>query len=79
MIYNVKCSGQYLSENVDRFPFAEKQNFNEANLFENPDHRKHILFINKGITGCGGTTLVAQTALNEHLNVVCLLPTVSAV
>lgn len=60
----INCSGNYLSENIDRFPFAEEG---------------EIRFINKGITGCGGTTLVRNTTLDEKLYTICLMPTRSSV
>ena len=64
-----KCTGKYLSENISEFPFADETFFGE----------KSILFINKGITGCGGTTMVAESAMRLRYNVVCLMPTVSSV
>lgn len=60
----IKCTGNYLSENIDRFPFASKG---------------EIKFIDKGITGCGGTTIAIQTALEEGKKLILALPTVSAV
>lgn len=60
----IKCTGNYLSENIDRFPFA---NNNE------------IKFVDKGITGCGGTTLAIETAIKEGKKLILALPTVSAV
>lgn len=60
----IKVNGQYLSENITSFPFANKG---------------EIKFIDKGITGCGGTTIAIETAINEGRSLVLALPTVSAV
>lgn len=60
----INCTGNYLSENIVRFPFANKG---------------EIKFIDKGITGCGGTTIAIETAINEGRSLVLALPTVSAV
>lgn len=64
MVENINCTGNYLSENIVRFPFAEEGN---------------IKFINKGITGCGGTTIAIETAKKENASIVLLMPTVSAI
>ena len=60
----IKCTGNYLSENVTSFPFA---------------NNGEIKFIDKGITGCGGTTLAIQSAINEEKKLILALPTVSSV
>lgn len=60
----INCTGNYLSENITSFPFANKG---------------EIKFIDKGITGCGGTTIAIETAINEGRSLVLALPTVSAV
>ena len=60
----IKCTGNYLSENINRFPFA---------------NNGEIKFIDKGITGCGGTTLAIESALKEEKKLILALPTVSSV
>lgn len=60
----IKCTGNYLSENVTSFPFA---------------NNGEIKFIDKGITGCGGTTLAIETAIKEGKKLILALPTVSSV
>lgn len=60
----IKCTGNYLSENVTNFPFADNG---------------EIKFIDKGITGCGGTTLAIETAIKEGKKLILALPTVSSV
>lgn len=60
----IKCTGNYLSENVTSFPFA---------------NNGEIKFIDKGITGCGGTTLAIESALQEGKKLILALPTVSSV
>ena len=60
----IKCSGKYLSENIDEFPFAEEGKIN---------------IINKGITGCGGTTLVKDTSLKNGYTTIILMPLKSSV
>lgn len=60
----IKCTGNYLSENVTSFSFA---------------NNGEIKFIDKGITGCGGTTLAIETAIKEGKKLILALPTVSSV
>ena len=61
---NIQCSGKYLSDNIDTFPFASKG---------------EILLFNKGITGCGGTTMVADSTLKDDFMTICLMPTIASV
>lgn len=61
---SITCSGKYLSDNIKTFPFASKG---------------EILLFNKGITGCGGTTMVADSALKDDFLTICLMPTIASV
>lgn len=61
---NIQCSGKYLSDNIDTYPFASKG---------------EILLFNKGITGCGGTTMVADSTLKDDFMTICLMPTIASV
>ena len=64
MSRKINCSGKYLSDNIETFPFASKG---------------EILLFNKGITGCGGTTMVADSTLKDDFLTICLMPSIASV
>ena len=64
MSKSITCSGKYLSDNIKTFPFASKG---------------EILLFNKGITGCGGTTMVADSTLKYDFLTICLMPSIASV